>query len=115
MELLIGDGATQMLGEIRESYVLTSVSAVERYLGSRPAVSEALIEALPRLKRCFGSATLAIRMHGEEDGTESLYAMALWPGAVQDARAATERFDNDWWLAKCASSSDCVVFTYELV
>jgi hypothetical protein len=49
----------------------------------------------------------------EDDEQQILYAVAVWRGRVEDAVAALESFDENWWLDQ-PTRALALTFTYEL-
>jgi len=49
----------------------------------------------------------------EDDEQQNLYAVAVWRGRVEDAVAALESFDENWWLDQ-PTRALALTFTYEL-
>jgi hypothetical protein len=75
-----------------------------------------LIEAIPHLRQHFGNGTVfSLRATVDEYGGQALYAVAMWPGNVQDARNSLEHFDEQWWIANSRQAAGDLTFTYELV
>ena len=105
-----------VLDELRKHYVLPSDSSVRAFLAQHRGISAILLDAIPQLKKCFGtSAVFRLSAPVDEAGTRSLYAVVIWPGKIRDVRNALDRFDEDWWLTHSHSASSYFVFTYELV
>jgi hypothetical protein len=101
--------------EIRREYTFHNEAAVKSYLTDHRSVSELLIKAIPQLKRHFGSDTVfQLRVSAEDGEFSTLYGIVLWPGAVQDIRAAFDRFDDEWWIAHAHQAGGRVTFAYEL-
>lgn len=67
-----------------------------------------IAEALPYLWEAFGGEQ-SYRIESE-DGCTSV--VVGYPGEVKDAAAAMERFQENWWLDRCAGHD--VAFVYEI-
>ncbi len=114
----LGGHATRLplLNELRRHYVLPTNSSVVDLLADHPAMIPVLLEAAPRLKRSFGGTTIfELRAPVDESGMRTLYAVVIWAGKIQDVRNALADFDADWWIGRSAQTSECIVFTSELV
>lgn len=104
------------LNEVRKYFVLPRDSSVSNFLSGHRIVPQILLEAVPQLRACFGAETIFnLRAPIDESGSQSLYAVAMWPGNVQDARRALTKFDDAWWIVHSRQASGYIVFTYELV
>jgi hypothetical protein len=74
------------------------------------------LEAIPALKTCFGpQAVFALRAPIDDSGSQTLYAVAIWPGSMREVREALEKFDETWWIQHSQKASGYLTFTYELV
>jgi hypothetical protein len=98
-----------------ENYVFEDRIQVESFLRDHRAIVGLLIEAAPQVKRYFG-ADIPVRLgvSFEEDGSRTLQALAVWKGAIKDAKAALEAFDMAWWLQNSRRGSGDIVLDYEL-
>jgi hypothetical protein len=104
------------LNELRRRYVLPIDSSVTGFLRVHRAIPQLLILAMPRLKLYFGTGTVfTLRAPIDESGARTLYAVAMWPGRVRDAKIALNKFDDEWWTANSVQASGNLYFTYELV
>ena len=105
-----------VLVELRKHYVLPSDSSVSTFLSQHRGLSAILLDAIPQLKKYFGSSAIfRLSAPVDEAGMRSLYAVVIWPGKVREVRNALDRFDEDWWLTHSHLASGYLVFTYELV
>jgi hypothetical protein len=104
------------LKEVRKYFVLPNDSSVATFLGEHRSLPQLLLEAVTPLKACFGMQTVfGLRAPIDESGSRTLYAVAMWPGKVRDARNALAKFDDGWWIAQSRQASGYLTFTYELV
>ena len=102
--------------KLRKHYVLPADASVLDFLTEHRTIPQVLLEALPELKTCFGGNTVFhLRAPVDEAGSRTLYAVAMWPGEVADARNALARFDDAWWLSRAGQTAGRLTFTYELV
>jgi hypothetical protein len=104
------------LTEVRKQYVLPVDSSVVKFLREHRTIPQLLVLAAPQLKLHFGAATVfTLRAPIDESGSRTLYAVAMWPGSVGDAKAALDKFDDTWWIANSREALGNLYFTYELV
>jgi hypothetical protein len=104
------------LADVKQHYVLPSDTSVIEFLKSHRTLPALLLEAAPKLKKFFGDRTVfLLTLMADEEGSETLYGVALWPGALADAIAALAQFDEDWWLPRANQGMGYLSFTYELV
>ena len=105
------------LNEVRRYFVLPADPAqVLTFLSGHRTIPQILLQAATPLRACFGAdAVFSLRAPIDESGSQSLYAVVMWPGNLQDVRQALETFDDTWWLAQSRQASGYITFTYELV
>jgi hypothetical protein len=104
------------LKEVRKHFVLPNDSSVATFLTEHRSLIQILLEAVVQLRACFGMETVfSLRAPIDESGSRTLYAVAMWPGKVRDARNALARLDDGWWIAQSQQASGYLTFTYELV
>jgi len=103
--------------QIRKYYVLPKdPSPVLKFLSEHRTSPQILLDGAAHLKDCFGEdAVFNLRAPIDEDGSQMLYAVVMWPGALRDVRQALTRFDEIWWIAHARQASGYLTFTYELV
>jgi hypothetical protein len=105
-----------VLEEVRKHFVLPTDSSVGTFLFEHRTLPQILLEAVPQLRACFGvDALFNLRAPIDESGSRTLYAVAMWPGNIQDVHQALARFDDTWWIAHSRKASGYLTFTYELV
>lgn len=105
-----------LLDEIRRYYILPGDSPIQDLQFDHRAVSRLLLEAVPHLRRHFGSdAVLSLRASVDDTGPSTIFASVLWPGKLSDAMMALSRFDKEWWLERAGQALGYLTFTYELV
>jgi len=101
--------------EVRRYYVLPADSSVITFLTEHRTLPPILLEAAPQLKACFGAqAVFALRAPIDDSGSQTLYAVAIWPGSVREVREALQKFDDTWWIQHSRKASGYLTFTYEL-
>jgi hypothetical protein len=101
--------------EVAELYRMPDDASVTQFLKENHAASPLLILAAPKLRKHFGDAAVALRALMDEDGSQTLYAVVLWPGDVDGVRQALDRFDDAWWIASSGAAACGLTFTYELI
>jgi hypothetical protein len=105
-----------LLAEVRRHYVLPADSSVTRFLSGHRTLAPILLEAVPELQARFGAqAVFALRAPVDDSGSQTLYAVVIWPGKLRDVREALEEFDATWWIPRSRKASGYLTFTYELV
>jgi len=102
--------------ELKKFFVLSGDASVRNFLFERRSLPQLLLEAVSELKTCFGPETI-FQLWAPTDGfgSQTLYAVAVWPGAAADVRRALKEFDEGWWLQRSHQASGYLTFTYELV
>jgi hypothetical protein len=103
------------IDEVAKLYRTPDDASVAMFLHEHRTIPQLLIQAAPKLKKYFGDAALTLRAPVDEDGSQTLYAVVLWPGDVAEVRRAVDKFDDGWWLAKSGDAANSLSFTYELV
>jgi hypothetical protein len=104
------------LEEVRKYFVLPNDSSVATVLSAHRGLVRILLEAVAPLRACFGAEYIFnLRAPIDDSGSRTLYAVAMWPGTVRDARSALAKFDDDWWIAQSRQAAGYLTFTYELV
>ncbi len=106
----------QEISELKKSYGFPVEEIVRISLQRDPAVRSILRLAVPELHASFGAdKVFNLEVSRDEDGSEMLYAIAVWPGSVQTAVLALRRFEEGWWLDQMAPGITNLAFTYEIV
>ncbi|HEV8042779.1 MAG TPA: hypothetical protein VGP62_28125 [Bryobacteraceae bacterium] len=102
------------LDRLKTMYRFQDDRSVEAFLSSHTGATYILINALSQLKRFFGrDVVFKLQVIKEDDEQQILYAVAVWRGMVEDAVAALENFDENWWLDQ-PTRVLALTFTYEL-
>jgi hypothetical protein len=106
----------EIIGEVQKLYVMSNDSSVIAFLDGHRTIPQLLIQAAPRLQEHFGESTVfSLRAVIDEYGWQTLYAVIVWPGKVDDVVMALDRFEDEWWIANSTPASGSLTFTYELV
>jgi len=104
------------IADVRKYFVLNTGPSVETFLTEHRTLPQILLESVPHLRASFGHhAILNLRAPIDEAGSQTLYAIVMWPGTLQDVRQRMDNFDDAWWLAHSRQTSGYLNFTYELV
>jgi hypothetical protein len=99
---------------LKRMYRFQNAETVEAFLSRHRSAAYILINALPQLQRSFGpDVVFKLQVVSEDDEQHILYAVAVWTGGVEDAAAALENFDENWWLDQ-PTRVLALTFTYEL-
>jgi hypothetical protein len=99
---------------LKTMYRFQDDESVGAFLSCHPSAACILINALPKLKKFFGDdVVFRLQVMKEDDELQILYAVAVWRGRVEDAVAALENFDENWWIDQ-PTRVLALTFTYEL-
>src|SRR5271163_1797130 len=99
-----------MLDRLKHLFIFTNAEAVENFLRSYRALAPILIDAEPFFREAFNKTPLALDVMNEEGAARTIYALALWRGEREKARAALRTFDEKWWLDNMRKTSGKIVF-----
>jgi hypothetical protein len=106
-------GVEASLDELARNYVFRNRDEVIEFVSNHGAVASILLQAVGPLKVSFGDDVLLhLEAVSEEDGTSSLFAIAIWSGRAGEAESALACFDEQWWLNQPPQRG--LTFTYEL-
>jgi len=71
---------------------------IARFLSEHPYLSAVLGEAIPHLRRVFGSAPVRLLVHTDpEDGFEELFGIVIVSASPEAALSSLARFDDEWF------------------
>ncbi len=105
-----------LVKEVRKYYVLPADSSVLSFFRRHRTLPQLLLQAAQQLKEHFGAnAVFTLRAPVDESGSQTLYAVAMWPGNVRNVRDSLAKFDDEWWIANSRQAAGYLTFTYELV
>ncbi len=107
--------ADAALDSIRKIFTMPDDPSVTTYLHEHRAIPQILLEAAPHLREHFGNAVFTLRAPIDDSGSQTLYAVVMWHGPVDDVGDALDRFDEVWWIHNARRASSYLTFTYELV
>jgi hypothetical protein len=100
---------------LKKVYGFPADDSVSVFLTHHPFVRAVLHEALPHLKEFFGPENIFnLELSREEDGSQTLYAIAVWHNSVKSAAQALAVFEENWWLDHMTSGNAELAFTYEI-
>src|SRR5271165_2545113 len=98
---------------LRISYVFADES-VANFLSRHRAFPSVLSEAIAPLKKCFGTDKIfRLEVSADEDELRTLYVVVRWTASPQEAVAAIDRFDDEWWLEHMSPAVSTLSFTFE--
>jgi hypothetical protein len=101
---------------VRKHYVCGTDPHLNGFMRTRRSLSQLLLEAVPHLRQHFGVGVVCnLRAPVDASGSQTLYAVVMWPGTANDVRTALSNFDNGWWFGIIRQASGNLTFTYELV
>ena len=105
----------QDLTNLKKSYGFPANDSVATFLASHRAISSVLLSAVPHLKEYFGADSIVnLEVSTDEDGSQTLYAVAVWHNTVPTAAQALEKFSENWWLDHMTAGTADLAFTYEI-
>jgi hypothetical protein len=97
--------------QLKMSYVFADES-VTCFLSDHRAFPSVLGEAVEPLRKFFGpDKVFRLEVSNDEDELRALYVVVRWTGSPEDAAAATNRFDDEWWLERLTPAVSNLSFT----
>lgn len=104
------------ISNLRRQYGFPDGQIVVDFLVAHPAVRGVLSDAVPQLRTTFGQANIFnLEISKDEDGSETLYAVAIWQAHVGGAAEALNNFLENWWLQRMNAATSDLAFVYKLV
>jgi hypothetical protein len=101
------------MDSIKAEYVLRNESPIAAFFSAHRTAAHFLLMAVAQLKKSFGDdVVFNLEALVEDNGSSTLYAIAVWRGSAERADAALEDFDERWWLNQPVQPG--ITFTYEL-
>lgn len=86
------------------------------FLIARSAVRALLRDAVPELRATFGAANIInLEVSRDEDGFETMYAVAIWQAEGRRAAEALNNFLENWWLQRMNAATSDLAFVYKLI
>ena len=103
------------ISKLKGEFIFDTPSTVTDYLKAHRALASLLLESVEPLRQSFGY-DVPLKLQIRTDGNSPiLYATVIWKGPICSARAALEKFDENWWLENVRIAPGDVVLDYELV
>jgi hypothetical protein len=104
------------ISSLRRDYGFADSAVVTDFLVSHRTIRTVLKDAVPQLKATFGvDKIFNLEVSKDEDGAETLYAVAIWQGDVCQASEALDNFLENWWLQRMNAATSDLAFVYKLV
>jgi hypothetical protein len=103
------------ISSLKRNYGFPDGEVVTDFLVSHPAIRTVLQDAVPQLRKTFGERIFNLEVSKDEDGCETLYAVAIWQEEVWRASEALHNFLENWWLHRMTAATSDLAFTYKLV
>ena len=101
---------------LRRAYGFPDGDVVREFLVSHRTIRTVLKDAIPELHATFGADTIFnLEISEDDDGAETIYAVAIWPSDVQSASTALHDFIENWWLQRMNATNSDLAFVYKLV
>ncbi len=104
------------ISSLRRDYGFADSVVVTEFLFSHRAIRTVLENAVPQLRATFGEDKIFnLEVSKDEDGCETMYAVAIWREDVGSAAQALHNFLEDWWLHRMNAATSDLAFIYKLV
>jgi hypothetical protein len=104
------------INALKNSFIFNDPGGVETFIRNHRAVVSILLEAAPVMKECFGdNVPLALDLTSEDGPPRLIYALGMWDGDSDQARAALEAFEEKWGVGNSRKAGGRIVFDYQLV
>jgi hypothetical protein len=104
------------ISSLRRDYGFADNAVVTDFLFGHRSIRTALKDALPQLRATFGvDKIFNLEVSKDEDGSETMYAVAVWHEDVWRASEALHSFLENWWLQRMNAATSDLAFVYKLV
>lgn len=104
------------ISSLRRDYGFVDAAVVTNFLFSHRAIRTVLENAVPQLRATFGEDKIFnLEVSKDEDGCETMYAVAIWKEDVWSASEALHNFMENWWLHHMNAATSDLAFIYKLV
>ncbi len=101
---------------LKRDYGFADGEVVTDFLVSHSTIRTLLKDAVPQLRATFGADRIFnLEVARDEDGSETMYAVAIWPEDVGRASEALHKFLENWWLRRMNAATSDLAFIYKLV
>jgi hypothetical protein len=106
---------TQALVDLEQAYLIEEPSEAIGFI-QQHSLHDVLLEAREALNAAFGpQATKVLRLvRDPDDGSTSLFCLALVTGSADAALEARWAFERDWWTERCGAAT-ALNFDFELL
>jgi hypothetical protein len=95
-------------------YVIADRDAVARFIEEN-RLRGLLMQARDPLNAAFGeNAVKTLSLERDDEGFETLFCLVMTEGAMQGAKQALRRFDQQWWLSRAGQVAGRLNFDFEL-
>ena len=99
-----------------QTLYLFADSEVNNFLRQSGTLRATLRQAIDPLRTSFGADKLFnLEISRDEDGFETIYAVAIWQADAPAASAALHHFLETWWLQHMSAANSDLAFAYKLV
>lgn len=104
------------ISSLRRDYGFADGAVVTAFLVSHRTIRTVLKDAVPQLRAAFGvDKIFNLEVSKDEDGSETIYAVAIWQEDVCRASEALHNFLENWWLQRMNAATSDLAFIYKLV
>ena len=104
------------ISNLQREYGFPDSEVVKDFLVNHRAIRSVLQDAIPQLRETFGEDRIFnLEVSKDEDGCETMYAVAICRGDVRCAAEALHNFVENWWLRRMNAATSDLAFIYKLV
>lgn len=104
------------ISALMRDYGFPAKAVVTDFLVTHRAVRTVLKDAVPQLRAAFGADNIFnLEVSKDEDGSETMFAVAIWQADVRRASEALNNFLENWWLQRMNAATSDLAFVYKLV
>jgi hypothetical protein len=101
--------------DLKKLYVFVD-NTIDQFLEDHRALRTILRQAIDPLKATFGAdIVFNLEVSRDEDGSETIYAVAIWQSDALRASEALRAFLENWWLQRMNAATSDLAFVYKLV
>ena len=103
------------IDDLKRMYLFAD-TAIEHFLQDHRAIRTVLRQAIDPLKHTFGPDKLfKLEVSTDDDGSSTLYAIAIWQADARGASGALHNFLESWWLHRMNAATSDLAFAYKLI
>lgn len=104
------------IASLKRDYGFTDSAVVTEFLVSHRSIRAVLKDAAPQLRATFGADNIFnLEVSKDDDGSETIYAVAIWQEDACRASDALHDFLENWWLQRMNAATSDLAFIYKLV